>query len=382
MTDPCPDPTPPPPGSPAWDQGAIAFPLGEGQQWLGPIFQYANDAIFVVDPEGDRILEANPKASTMLGYSREELLTTVKISTVHPEEMPQFLAFSTLVLAQGHGWTDELTCFTKTGQRLAAEISATAIPGEPHDYILAIVRDITERKQAQAAMARLAEIGQLSAMVAHEVRSPLTTVLMGLTALQQLDLPERAQLRLELACEEASRLKALLDKISQYAREETLEITNLDLVALVRKVGDLVSTLPVAQGRYLEMQSAWATAITPGDADKLKQVFINLLRNAFEAVAVGETIQCHITSGTEPDQIRVTIHNRGDVIPTAMVPQLGQPFLTTKAGGSGLGLAIVKRIISAHQGTFSIDSTPELGTTVEVTLKRAAIAPQEGNSWG
>lgn len=348
----------------------MALPLGEGQQWLVPIFQYANDAIFVVNPESDRILEANPKASTMLGYSREELLTTVKISTVHPEEMPQFLAFSTLVLTQGHGWTDELTCLTKTGQRLAAEISATAIPGEPHDYILAIVRDITERKQAQAAMARLAEIGQLSAMVAHEVRSPLTTVLMGLTALQQLDLPERAQLRLELACEEANRLKALLDKVSQYAREETLEITNLDLVALVRKVGGLVSTLPVAQGRYLEMQSAWATAITPGDADKLKQVFINLLRNAFEAVAVGETIQCHITPGTEPDQIRVTIHNRGDVIPPAMVPQLGQPFFTTKAGGSGLGLAIVKRIISAHEGTFSINSIPERGTLVEVILKR------------
>ena len=78
------------------------------------IFESSNDGIFVLDPTRDKILDANPKACSMLGYSREELLS-VGVSAIHPVEMPKMMAFAQSVYEQGSGWTDELTCLTKTG---------------------------------------------------------------------------------------------------------------------------------------------------------------------------------------------------------------------------------------------------------------------------
>ncbi|HRY16051.1 MAG TPA: sigma 54-interacting transcriptional regulator [Candidatus Competibacteraceae bacterium] len=115
------------------------------------IFTYSNDAIFVIDPAQDQIIEANPRACAMLGYSREELLTT-PISGVHPNEMSRMLAFAMTVLNDGHGWTNELSCLTKNGQFLPAEISASVIEIEGRSCIIAMVRDVAERRRMEAAL--------------------------------------------------------------------------------------------------------------------------------------------------------------------------------------------------------------------------------------
>lgn len=115
------------------------------------IFEHSNDAIFIIDPAQDRILDANPRACAMLGYAAEEMLAT-SISAVHPDEMPRMLAFTESVRREGHGWTDELTCQTKTGERLPAEISAAAIDVAGAACIVAMVRNIAERKRMEAAL--------------------------------------------------------------------------------------------------------------------------------------------------------------------------------------------------------------------------------------
>ncbi|MCI0418674.1 MAG: PAS domain S-box protein [Acidobacteria bacterium] len=125
--------------------------LQESEERFHKIFDYSNDAIFIIDPAQDEILVANPRACSMLQYSRQELLST-PISAVHPKEMPQLLAFAQSVFEQGRGWTDELTCLTKSGETLPAEISASVIEMAGKNCIVAMVRDITERKRAQAAL--------------------------------------------------------------------------------------------------------------------------------------------------------------------------------------------------------------------------------------
>lgn len=115
------------------------------------IFEHSNDAIFILDPDNNRIIDANPKASDMLGYSVEEL-SGMAISAVHPSEMPELLAFTSRVLADGEGWTDELTCLTKHGMQLPAEISASRTTIDSKPYVIAIVRDIRERKEAEQAL--------------------------------------------------------------------------------------------------------------------------------------------------------------------------------------------------------------------------------------
>ncbi len=123
----------------------------ESEERYRKIFEHSNDAIFVIDPEADRILDVNSKTCGMLGYSREELLS-MPVSAVHPGEMPQLLAFARSVFERGSGWTNELTCLTKPGLALPAEISASVIDMGGRTCLIALVRDISDRKRLEAAL--------------------------------------------------------------------------------------------------------------------------------------------------------------------------------------------------------------------------------------
>jgi len=118
--------------------------LGRAEERFHKVFDHCNDAIFLVDPERDEILDVNARACEMLGYGRGELLS-VPMSAVHPHEMDKVKAFSQLVFKEGKGWTDELTCLTKPGKTLSAEMSASIIEIDGQPTMIALVRDTTER---------------------------------------------------------------------------------------------------------------------------------------------------------------------------------------------------------------------------------------------
>ena len=122
--------------------------LRQGEERFHKIFEHSNDAIFVVDPERDEILDVNTKAGNMLGYSQEELLS-MSMSAVHPNEMPELMAFARSVFKKGQGWTDELTCRTSKGEFLFAEISASVIEIANRPCMISLVRNITDRKKME-----------------------------------------------------------------------------------------------------------------------------------------------------------------------------------------------------------------------------------------
>ena len=129
---------------------------GRSEESFRKIFDHSNDAIFVVDPDRDEIADVNSKASEMLGYSSHELLS-MPVSAIHPDEMPEFRAFAKSVSENGAGWTNELTCLTKSTGKLAAEISASLIDISGRTYMIAMVRDITARKRAEAELRKANE---------------------------------------------------------------------------------------------------------------------------------------------------------------------------------------------------------------------------------
>ncbi|WP_225931238.1 two-component system sensor histidine kinase NtrB [Leptolyngbya sp. 7M] len=256
----------------------------------------------------------------------------------------------------------------KQGEPRAILFSAELINLNGEECLLSVANDITERRQTEKALERLAEIGELAAMIVHEVRNPLTTVIMGLQSFQTLELSDRARLRLELALEEAERLQRLLNEILQYARCQKLDLAELELNTLIQEMLETIRTMPAAQGRLIKF-----TPVDPirvlGDRDKLKQVFINLISNACEAVALGESITWKIDACQLQRTVCVQIHNGGEPIPGDLLPRLTKPFFTTKSSGNGLGLAIVKQIVEAHNGELMIDSSESIGgTTVTVML--------------
>jgi PAS domain S-box-containing protein len=121
------------------------------------IFTYSNDAIIVFDPENDRILDANPNACKILGYSKKELIT-LPVSAIHPHELPRMMKFARSVITKCKGWTNELSCITKSGSSLPSEISASVIDIEGTNNIVAFIRDISKRKASEKALQKMNEV--------------------------------------------------------------------------------------------------------------------------------------------------------------------------------------------------------------------------------
>jgi signal transduction histidine kinase len=265
--------------------------------------------------------------------------------------------------------------------KLFAERAATAIDNyllyqAQQNFNQCLMAEVEKRtdelKQAQAQLlehTRLAAIGEFAAMIVHELRNPLTTVKMGLNYVCKLNLSEAAQERLSLALDEARRLEMLLSEILLYAKPQTLQLERLDLNLLGLEMQHILEDLPGAVERPIMWQASPAPVWIQGDRDKLKQVFFNILQNAYEAAPAQTQITCTLQAST-PEQVTVVIQNWGEPIPTTEIPKLTQPFYSRKPGGTGLGLAIVERIVAAHQGKLQIYSDAVEGTRVFVTLKR------------
>ncbi len=238
--------------------------------------------------------------------------------------------------------------------------------------IAGIAEDITERKQAQQEMlkafASLAEVGELAAMIVHELRNPLTTVLMGLNAFKKIPLPKPAKERLALSLDEAERIRNLLSEILLYAKPQSLQFADLELIEFITEILGPIRLMPSAMNKRIIFIPASTSVYIMGDKDKLKQIFINLIDNACEAVKEGETITWSLDSEVIPQWVDIQIHNGGKPIPPELLSKLIRPFYTTKSSGTGLGLAIVKRLVEAHGGKLSITSSASEGTIASVRL--------------
>lgn len=220
---------------------------------------------------------------------------------------------------------------------------------------------------------RLAAIGEFAAMIVHEVRNPLTTIMMGLKYAKK-QLPDAlAGDRLALSLSETDRLQQLLNEILLYAKPQLLQLSTINIGEFLREIFEQIRELPEASDRWIEFRNTSLDVEILGDVNKLKQVFINLFRNACEAISSDDTVICELIQSTNPSQICVRIHNGGDPIPPDILPRLTEPFCSTKPSGTGLGLAIVKRIVMAHGGELSIQSDSLAGTTVSVQLPIANL---------
>jgi PAS domain S-box-containing protein len=332
------------------------------------LVEQAVDAFFVVNQSG-RVIDVNQNACDSLGYRREELLhlsVTDVQTTITLEDFGRLWQ----QLQPGEPQTLEGVHNRKDGTQFPVEVRLGLLDTGQNRYILALARDITERKASEKAMARLAEIGELAAMIVHEVRSPLTTVLMGLNSFRSLELSERARMRLDLALEESDRLQNLLNEILLYARQQALDSRPLDLNQLVQDVEATLQDSPTICERQLNILLPPQSVLIQADRDKLKQVFINLVTNACEACSQGDPVTWTVHT-PESTQIMITVHNPGDPIPPEILPKLTQPFFTTKSSGNGLGLAITKRIVEAHQGELILRSSAQKGTVATVMLPLA-----------
>ncbi len=238
-----------------------------------------------------------------------------------------------------------------------------------------VAKRTEELKAAQASLVekeRLAAIGEFASGIIHEIRNPFTTMKMGLTYFKKIDKSEPSQMRVSLALEEADRLERLLKEILLYAKPQKLDLQAININQLIGEMLESLRMIFFSTQRQIEYYPPSTQLKVMGDKDKLKQIIINLVRNACEAVSVGETVKIQLelenNSKEQKKQVSINICNGGSPIPPEILPKLTKPFYSTKSSGTGLGLAIVKRIVESHNGELLITSSVEEGTTISVKL--------------
>lgn len=233
---------------------------------------------------------------------------------------------------------------------------------------------------------RLAAIGELSAKIVHEVRSPLSTMTMALDHLSQVALPESSSRRLALAREEATRLNRLLGEILSYATPSAGHRQWVDVSALVAQTADDFNDVLGAANDTRRVRCRGCSD-QPGvlaNPDRLRQVLINLLDNAVDACPAGAEVI--IETGTADDQGLVSIRIRNQTTQGRLdADRALEPFYSTKPQGTGLGLAIVIGIVEAHKGRFSIEQDAAGEVTAQVILPTRVEAADESSAptiWG
>jgi signal transduction histidine kinase len=214
---------------------------------------------------------------------------------------------------------------------------------------------------------RLAAIGEFASGIAHEIRSPLATVVMALDHLGNLELPPASAKRVALASQETDRISRLLEDMLLYAKPLKLAPRSLDLCEFLRQMGSAHEEIGMTRGQRLTVECLTRAEIF-ADPDRLTQLWDNLTRNASDAAPPGSRITWRMRQSAQRGFVEVSVHNEGEPIPADVLPRLTQPFFTTQGSGTGLGLAIVRRIVEAHGGDLAIDSEANKGTLVYVTL--------------
>lgn len=241
--------------------------------------------------------------------------------------------------------------------------------------ILSVLRDIRERKQAEEILIRsekLSVVGQLAAGLAHEIRNPLTS-LKGFTQILKSKSTDQETLYLDIMQQELDRINLIVNDFMTLAKPNLNEFTNGSIIDIFQSVISILETQAIMMNvtikqNYFNIDSVPCIYC---DENQLKQVFLNIIKNAIEAMPDGGEVTITIkeeSSKGKSRRLHIQIKDQGIGIPQTIIERIGEPFFTTKEKGTGLGLMISQRIIEAHNGTFQIASNGKRGTTVNVHL--------------
>ena len=370
--------------------------LARSERRFRQLIELAPDAVWIND--GRRLLFANPTAARMLRYdSVEALLATDVSKIVAPEDQASMRERTQQMFRTGVTMPPrEYRTLRRDGTSVMTEVQSMPIDWDGRQALLGFARDVTSRKEMEARLGqseRLAALGTLLGGIAHEMNNPLSYTLLGIeqamSQLAQLTAPaediDKLRDALERALHGATRVAAVVGQIRASSRpdvdergpvdlravmEAALRVTHNEIHHRARLVTDLAEIPPVF-----------------GSAQRLEQVFLNLLVNAVQALPDGRAeneirVALRLTPSRES---LIEVSDNGPGIPDDVRSRIFDPFFTTKPVGLGLGLglSICHGIVTNHGGTITVESAPGRGATFRillpakdaVTVERAASPP-------
>ncbi len=367
--------------------------LMESETQYRNLVELAQEGVWVFDRDFVTTF-VNPRIAQMLGYAQSEMIGKrafefIDVSVV--EEAENFLS----KYSDGVKGNFEYEFIRKDGSRIYASIAASQIVDEQgiNFGTLALVADVTSRKEmeeklekysknleeiveqktsqlaeAQAQIIkseRLTAIGELAGMIGHDLRNPLTGIKNAAYFLRRKErqgLSAQSKEMLEIIDRCVGHSNKIINDLLDYSREMRLERKEASIDDLL---GQALAMVQIPKKVSVVKQVAYSLKMKV-DSDKLERVFINLVKNAVDAMPDGGSIS--IIGKEEDNNLELSFADTGMGIPDEALPKLFSPLSTTKAQGMGFGLAICKRIVEAHGGTICFKTSKGKGTTFTVTL--------------
>lgn len=361
--------------------------LRESEAQYRILFENNPHPMWVYESKTLRFMAVNTAAVRHYGYSREQFLGMSIREIRDAEHIPALLA-STLNDGAGLSEVGIWKHRKHDGTIIDVEIRSHGIVFGGKRAQLVLAHDVTERLKAQrqlqekadelAAMtqqlwqaSKLATMGELAASVAHELNNPLATVsLRAETLLDQLPDDEPKQRSLQIIIAEVERMAKLVTNLLQFTRRNYRQVSTIEVPEEVRRSLELINHY--LRNHKTDVVTEFHEPLPPiiADRQQLRQVFLNIMTNASDAMPRGGTLTVRVRCEREPAKIVIEFIDTGEGIAARNLEKIWEPFYTSKAEGkgTGLGLPICLRIVEEHGGTIMLESEVGKGTTVRIAL--------------
>jgi two-component system sensor histidine kinase AtoS len=347
---------------------ALAQTLRETKTLNDLIIENAADGVIAIDRQGD-VTTMNPAAEMITGYTLNELVGR-PYATLFSD--PHFASPVLDTLAHGTEHLAQEVSFPARDRTIELSVTTSRIHNPDGELIgaLVIFSDLTARKETQRRLAqteRLATLGELMAGVAHEVRNPLTAIRGYVQIIrQQTSLPVHQEY-LSVVLKEIDSINRVIQQLLDFSRPRQSQWQQVLLNSLIEETLILVQTSGVQARIAFNVEQDKGLPAIVADRELLKQVILNILINAVQAISARGEIRIRTWQYSATQQA-VMIEDNGCGIDIALQKKIFDPFFTTKASGTGLGLALSQRIINAHQGDIRVASIPGCGATFTLIL--------------
>ena len=353
------------------------------------VLETALDALVLMSEDGV-VAGWNDHAVTPFGWTRAEALGRTMADLIIPERyraahkhgLERYLASGQATVL---GRRAEVSGIRRNGEEFPLELSIAAVPGERLLFV-GFLRDLTERntlRQARAEVARMSQqmaMGQMAASIVHEINQPLAAIAANAGAGERWlsrehpDI-EEARAAFKRVAGDSRRANAIIEEIRLMFRHDGVTLAALDVNALIREVLSLV------RGDLDNHRIAIDTALSDGlapvhaNAVQLRQVMVNLISNAADAMSAVANRPRLLRLGTEAsdaDGLLITVEDSGSGIDPNQAERIFEPLFTTKSHGMGMGLSICRSIVEHHGGQLSVVPGRTHGSVFQVSLP---IAP-------
>lgn len=347
---------------------SMAKALRDARSLTENILHSIADGVIAVDGRG-RVTSINPAAERMVGMAAGEAVGRPYESLFKPGAHFSSALLDTLETGREH-LAVVVECPLPT-QTLHVNASSSLLR-DSHGHTIgavAVLKDLTEQRRLSKQIMRadrLAALGELMAGVAHEIRNPLTSIRGFMQFLETCDDIAEWRTYAPLIVRQVDSLNRIITELLEFGRSRPPFIRPVQLNELIREVTLLIGRKANAQ---IILEPAPDLPAIEADGEALKQVVLNLVINAIQAIPEGEFGTIRIATGARDGRDAVvTVTDDGVGIPPEDLDKIFDPFYSTKPTGTGLGLAMVHRIVDAHHGTITLGSAPGAGTTATLRL--------------